>query len=166
MGAQEDFSIAGGFEGVADEVGEDLAEFAGEAEQGLFVAKAGDDLDGGVLEGGPAEGEGGLDEGGEFDFATRAPPPLPSNNIANVNTPGYSREQVNLSSNPPIQVGGLLFGDGVSLEPTNEHPRQSTATAGRSGKSIGGSTQRLFSDRWTRYRLPSTEHQAPGCRLR
>ncbi len=43
---------------------------------------------------------------------------ITSNNIANVNTPGYSREQVNLSSNPPIQVGGLLFGDGVSLEPT------------------------------------------------
>src|SRR5271165_1646752 len=37
-----------------------------------------------------------------------------SNNIANVNTPGYSREQVNLSDNPPVQIGNLLFGTGVS----------------------------------------------------
>jgi len=43
---------------------------------------------------------------------------ITSNNIANVNTPGYSREQVNLSENAPVQVGNLLFGDGVSLQPT------------------------------------------------
>ena len=41
-----------------------------------------------------------------------------SNNIANVNTAGYSREQVNLSENPPVQVGNLLFGTGVSLGQT------------------------------------------------
>ncbi|MBZ5698068.1 MAG: flagellar hook-associated protein FlgK [Acidobacteriia bacterium] len=43
---------------------------------------------------------------------------ITSNNIANVNTAGYSREQVNLSDNPPVQVGNLLFGTGVSLGQT------------------------------------------------
>src|SRR5271165_1909100 len=43
---------------------------------------------------------------------------ITSNNIANVNTPGYSREQANLQANPPIQVGNLLFGTGVNLGQT------------------------------------------------
>src|SRR5258708_1273245 len=43
---------------------------------------------------------------------------ITSNNIANVNTPGYSREQINLSENPPVQVGGVLFGTGVTLAQT------------------------------------------------
>jgi flagellar hook-associated protein 1 FlgK len=43
---------------------------------------------------------------------------ITSNNIANVNTAGYSREQVNLSENPPAQIGNLLFGTGVSLGQT------------------------------------------------
>jgi len=43
---------------------------------------------------------------------------ITSNNIANVNTPGYSREQINLSENAPIQVGSFLVGDGVSLDQT------------------------------------------------
>src|SRR5713101_2569858 len=37
-----------------------------------------------------------------------------SNNIANVNTPGYSREQFTLLENAPVQVGNILFGTGVS----------------------------------------------------
>jgi flagellar hook-associated protein 1 len=37
-----------------------------------------------------------------------------SNNIANVNTPGYSREQFTLLENAPVQVGNLLFGTGVT----------------------------------------------------
>jgi flagellar hook-associated protein 1 FlgK len=41
-----------------------------------------------------------------------------SNNIANVNTPGYSREQFTLSENPPVQIGTLLFGTGVTLGQT------------------------------------------------
>jgi flagellar hook-associated protein 1 FlgK len=44
---------------------------------------------------------------------------ITSNNIANVNTAGYSREQVNLLENPPVQLGNLLFGTGVSLGQTN-----------------------------------------------
>jgi len=43
---------------------------------------------------------------------------ITGNNIANVNTPGYSREQINLSENAPIQVGNFLLGDGVSLDQT------------------------------------------------
>jgi flagellar hook-associated protein 1 len=41
-----------------------------------------------------------------------------SNNIANVNTAGYSREQINLSENAPVLIGNLLFGTGVTLEQT------------------------------------------------
>jgi flagellar hook-associated protein 1 len=44
---------------------------------------------------------------------------ITSNNIANVNTAGYSREQVNLLENVPVQLGNLLFGTGVSLGQTN-----------------------------------------------
>jgi flagellar hook-associated protein 1 len=58
---------------------------------------------------GIASGALGADEGA----AT-----ITSNNIANVNTPGYSREQINLSENAPIQVGNFLVGDGVSLDRT------------------------------------------------
>jgi len=39
-----------------------------------------------------------------------------ANNIANANTPGYSREVVNLSENTPEEVGNLTFGTGVSIE--------------------------------------------------
>ena len=43
---------------------------------------------------------------------------ITSNNIANVNTAGYSRQQINLSENPPVQLGNLLFGTGVTLSQT------------------------------------------------
>jgi flagellar hook-associated protein 1 FlgK len=51
--------------------------------------------------------------------ADRGAVEITSNNIANVNTPGYSREQVNLLENVPVQLGNLLFGTGVSLGQTN-----------------------------------------------
>jgi flagellar hook-associated protein 1 len=38
-----------------------------------------------------------------------------SNNIANVNTPGYSREVANFDETPPISFGNLDFGTGVTL---------------------------------------------------
>jgi flagellar hook-associated protein 1 len=39
-----------------------------------------------------------------------------SNNIANVNTPGYSREVPVLTENTPVQYGNQLFGQGVELQ--------------------------------------------------
>ena len=50
--------------------------------------------------------------------ANRGAIEVTSNNIANVNTAGYSREQINLSENPPVQIGNQLFGTGVSLGQT------------------------------------------------
>lgn len=38
-----------------------------------------------------------------------------SNNIANVNTPGYSRQTVQMVEAPPVEYGGLLLGTGVEL---------------------------------------------------
>lgn len=38
-----------------------------------------------------------------------------SNNIANVNTPGYSRQRPVIAETPPIQIGNLTFGTGVQL---------------------------------------------------
>jgi len=39
-----------------------------------------------------------------------------TNNVANVNTPGYSRLEPILVSNDPVVVGPLTYGTGVSLE--------------------------------------------------
>ncbi len=50
--------------------------------------------------------------------AARGAVDITGNNIANVNTPGYSREEVNLVENPTVQVGNLVFGTGVSLGQT------------------------------------------------
>jgi flagellar hook-associated protein FlgK len=38
-----------------------------------------------------------------------------NNNIANVNTPGYSRQRLNLVSASPFGVGGLQIGTGVNI---------------------------------------------------
>ena len=38
-----------------------------------------------------------------------------SNNIANVNTPGYSRQRARLESTPPVFFGSLQFGTGAAL---------------------------------------------------
>jgi flagellar hook-associated protein 1 FlgK len=39
-----------------------------------------------------------------------------ANNVANVSTAGYSRKQPQFAENPPIVLGQLTFGTGVSLE--------------------------------------------------
>lgn len=38
-----------------------------------------------------------------------------ANNVANVNTPGYSRKEPQFSEDPPLVIGNLTFGTGVSL---------------------------------------------------
>jgi len=38
-----------------------------------------------------------------------------SNNVANVNTPGYSRQEAVFNETPPLQFGALQFGTGVEL---------------------------------------------------
>jgi flagellar hook-associated protein 1 len=38
-----------------------------------------------------------------------------TNNIANVNTPGYSRQVANFDDNSPVQVGNLTLGSGVNI---------------------------------------------------
>lgn len=38
-----------------------------------------------------------------------------SNNIANVDTPGYSRQRANLEEAPPVQIGSDTYGTGVKL---------------------------------------------------
>lgn len=39
-----------------------------------------------------------------------------ANNVANINTPGYSRKEPQFAENPPVVLGPLTFGTGVSLE--------------------------------------------------
>lgn len=39
-----------------------------------------------------------------------------ANNIANANTPGYTRERANLVEQAPVQIGSLLYGQGVVLQ--------------------------------------------------
>jgi flagellar hook-associated protein 1 len=39
-----------------------------------------------------------------------------SNNIANANTPGYSRQTVSFEAEAPIEYGGQLFGNGVEID--------------------------------------------------
>jgi flagellar hook-associated protein 1 FlgK len=41
-----------------------------------------------------------------------------ANNVANVNTPGYSRKEPQFAETPPVVLGPLTFGSGVSLEST------------------------------------------------
>ncbi len=38
-----------------------------------------------------------------------------SNNIANANTPGYSRQTANFAETPPVEYGGQLYGTGVEI---------------------------------------------------
>jgi flagellar hook-associated protein 1 FlgK len=39
-----------------------------------------------------------------------------SNNIANVNTPGYARQRADLAETSPVRIGNVLFGTGVRLQ--------------------------------------------------
>lgn len=72
-----------------------------------------------------------------------------SNNIANVNTPGYSRQRPNLEETPPVQFGGLTFGTGVKLASVSSlrdsildlRVNQETQQQGQLGSFISGGQQ-------------------------
>lgn len=79
-----------------------------------------------------------------------------ANNIANANTPGYTRERADLVSSPPVQIGSLLYGQGVTLQniqsirdPVLElRVQQETSNQGQLNAFIGGmnQVQSLFSE--------------------
>lgn len=81
---------------------------------------------------------------------------ITSNNIANVNTPGYSREQVAFNETTPVQVGNLLFGTGVTLGQTtsvrdnllNRRLDQENQSASQLGAFLGplNQAQALFNE--------------------
>ncbi|HEX5483192.1 MAG TPA: flagellar hook-associated protein FlgK [Terriglobia bacterium] len=72
-----------------------------------------------------------------------------SNNIANANTPGYTRERPDLAEQTPIHLGPLLYGQGVVLQdiqsirdPVLElRIQQETQTQGQIGAFLGGMNQ-------------------------
>ena len=41
---------------------------------------------------------------------------LVSTNLANIDTPGYSRQRADLEESPPVQLGTLTFGTGADLQ--------------------------------------------------
>ena len=74
---------------------------------------------------------------------------IASNNIANVNTPGYSRQVANLVETPPVQFGHSLFGTGVELQSVTSlrdsvldlRVNQETQQQGQLNAFIGGGQQ-------------------------
>ncbi len=49
-------------------------------------------------------------------FASRTALDVAGNNIANVNTPGYSRRRLELAEQPPMHLGRLFLGTGVAVD--------------------------------------------------
>ncbi|MGH9343813.1 MAG: flagellar hook-associated protein FlgK [Terriglobia bacterium] len=72
-----------------------------------------------------------------------------ANNIANANTPGYTRERANLVEQAPVQIGSILYGQGVILQniqsirdPVLElRIQQETSTQGQLTAFTGGMNQ-------------------------
>jgi len=72
-----------------------------------------------------------------------------SNNIANVNTPGYSRQRADLTETSPIEVGNLTLGTGVQLQDVTSlrdsildlRVNQETQQQGKLNAFIGGGQQ-------------------------
>jgi flagellar hook-associated protein 1 FlgK len=78
------------------------------------------------------------------------------NNIANVNTPGYSRQVSDLAENPPVEIGNLTFGSGVQLQQVTSlrdsildlRVNQETQQAGQLSSFLGSAQQiqQLFNE--------------------
>jgi len=54
---------------------------------------------------------------------------IAANNVANANTPGYTTEIPNWQENPPVTIGGVSYGDGV----TETGPPRSAIACSKSG---------------------------------
>ncbi|MDB6083953.1 MAG: flagellar hook-associated protein FlgK [Gammaproteobacteria bacterium] len=68
-----------------------------------------------------------------------------SNNIANVNTPGYAKEVINLSAAPPQSNGGLPVGSGVVVNGISRTFSQATANQLNASQSSLGQLNALQS---------------------
>jgi flagellar hook-associated protein FlgK len=62
-------------------------------------------------------------------------------NIANANTPGYSRQNVQLSTAIPVNIGGLLIGSGVSTDQIQRSVDQLLGRRIQGQQSVMGSLQ-------------------------
>ena len=66
-----------------------------------------------------------------------------SHNIANVNTPGYSRQRAEFTTNPPSFFGGNYFGNGVQIESITRAYDQFLTTEVRDSTSIFARSQKF-----------------------
>ena len=81
---------------------------------------------------------------------------LISTNVANVDTPGYSRQVSDLAENPPVEIGNLTFGSGVQLQQVTSlrdsildlRVNQETQQAGQLSSFLGSAQQiqQLFNE--------------------
>ena len=67
-----------------------------------------------------------------------------ANNVANANTPGYTREVPNWSENTPVEINGVAYGTGVSQTgPTSVRDRVLEERLAQQQQSASGSAARL-----------------------
>ena len=67
-----------------------------------------------------------------------------ANNVANANTPGYTREIANWRENAPVQINGIAYGTGVSQTgPTSVRDRVLEERLAQQQQAASGSSARL-----------------------
>jgi flagellar basal body rod protein FlgC len=64
-----------------------------------------------------------------------------SNNVANANTPGYTREVPVTAAGDPVEIGSLSIGTGVVLDKDREPARPDAANPNQSGYAAEQLTQ-------------------------
>jgi hypothetical protein len=88
-----------------------------------------------------------------------------ANNVANANTPGYTREVPNWNENVPVEINGASYGTGVSQTgPTSVRDRVLEERLAQQQQSASGSAARLAAlDSVLRVRRRETlEATSPG----
>ena len=69
---------------------------------------------------------------------------IAANNVANANTPGYTTEIPNWQENPPVTIGGVSYGDGVTeTGPTSLRDRVLEERLGQQQQMASSSSARL-----------------------